>query len=249
MSGFYTEKIGKNGYWIKKMIADLGNMTEKEVVLSRVKRFTQDDQIVILLFKFQQLIVSSNYLRNEAYAFYVEKKSYKEIEEEYNINKKYLKNVIYRESLKIRKDLLINPYEEFKLDRLNNNEELVQTVSIILDNLLSKLSFKEPDIKLGHANSDSKNNKLSKMSVDLSEYSEVDRSYNVSVTDENFIQLVHALKQFSKPYQENLIKRVDEKAVGYIYYLLTREDKSLTEIDKERKQLLNDIWLLNKEGE
>lgn len=219
-----------NGRSVRKMVELGSENKDYRLVRQRAKEFTSSEVELSMLEDYYRLLVNTTYLREEAYEFIVNGKTYKQIIKELEVNEGYMRNIVYKETRRIFAEIGTDPLADVLMGGVSK-EEVERTHSKIIE-----LSKKE----------NSKNEKwvADLFSFDIESKSIIDRGFNRKIEDSDFQELADVLKYFVKPYQEMLLEEIDERYLGYIFYLLRADDKSLLEEDLERKKSLQLGWLL-----
>lgn len=194
--------------------------------MNKVQTMTNNQKVVAVSDLFWQLLVDTYYLKDEAYDVLVKLDSYDEIEARYGTKKSYIRNIVYREKLRLSDEIGVDIYLDLLLYNTKTDKELDNLIDI-LNNSISKV---EKRVKNGH---------LNKLNISMDEYV---AHRNNSLSNETFSKMVTVLKPISKEYMKPFITNSD---LGYLKYLLTEEDEYLNEKDYERKKYLLQEWWLN----
>lgn len=218
------------GESIRKLV-DLGSeKRDSGLVRLRAKEFTTCDAELSMIENYYRLVVNSTYFREEAYDFLVRGKSYRQIIEKHGIKDSNLRNVIYRETRRLFRELQHDP-----LGKVINGEctkELIEVIESRICELEEKETYRDY------------NSVTDLFTFDIESKSQLDREFNRNIEDDDFKDLVDVLKYFVRPYQDVLLDQLDERYLGYILYLLKMDEKSLLDVDKERKKYIMMGWMM-----
>lgn len=211
---------------IKRFLDLGGRFRSNALLLNKVQTMTNNQKVVAVSDLFWQLLVDTYYLKDEAYDVLVKLDSYAEIEARYGTKKSYIRNIVYREKLRLSDEIGVDIYLDLILYNTKTDKELDNLIDI-LNNSISKV---EKRVQNGH---------LNKLNISMDEYV---AHRNNSLSNETFAKMVTVLKPISKEYMKPFITNSD---LGYLKYLLTEEDDYLNEKDYERKKYLLQEWWLN----
>lgn len=200
------------------------------------KKVSRDTAELYLLERYYFLITKTSYLREEAFEFLVEGKTYKDIVKDYNISEGYLKNIIHREIREVYDDITEDPFAlvrykdyiedvEYKRQRV---QELTKRINFLIDNQKMILSQDIDEYML----------------VDLSDYADPYREYDGDIDGELLVEMVQRLRYISKPYLSKLFEGIDKRTLGYIVYILNTKENDLSDRDKENRQAVKDTWFI-----
>lgn len=225
----------KNAYSIKNLLDLGGKYRDIELLRVKARKYTSDELEIKLLEKFFFLLVNTDYLEDEAYAFLVEGKSYRQIVEEYNIKYSTLKNKIHHNTKRVYEDLVEDPLalirypSEYvtKKEKEDAVDRLLDRIEVIIKNYTI--------VKI--------DNLLDYMLVDFSKYSERYDNKDGKIDSQEYEQFIKRMQYLSKPYLERIFQMVDKHILGYVTYLLTTSDRRLSERDLIKKKELCELWL------
>ena len=214
-----------------RKVVDLGSENKDyRLVRQRAKEYTNGEVELSMLEEYYRLLVDTTYLRDEAYEFIVNGKTYKQIIKEYDLSEGYMGNIVYRETKRVVDEIGYDPFEEV-LSGVCSKEK----VEMITNNI----------IELGKKETTRNEKRVTDLfTFDIENKAVIDRGFNRTIEDGDFQELADVLKYFVKPYQEMVIDQLDERYLGYVYYLLRADDKSLVAEDLARKKSLQLGWML-----
>lgn len=233
-----------------KQFLNLGtSMRNTTIVESKLREKTQNVDIINIVLDYYLLLTRTNFLRKEMYDFYVLNLSYKKIAKKYDIKSSSIRNIIYRETLRIQ-DVLggYNIYQMWKDNTFTNAN--IGIIQVIIETTLANSDIEEKDFEAELALVSPK--RKSKIDVSLAEDnnflegklcvtpSEIvaDRRFNTQVNENQFKQILQVITALSEKNQQQLVNKYDSRLWGYIDYLYKMPISSLTTTDKERKNLL-----------
>lgn len=220
----------ENGKSIRKLVSLGTEYGDATVIRVRAKEFTMDDSEIIMLEMYYQLIVQSTYLRDEVYDFLVRGNTYKQIIKKYRVKSGNLRNLIYRQTKELFDEIGNDPLAKVILKECNRNlvEANISRITEMLDRESIRVVHKIQDI----------------FTFDIESKSEIDRTFNKKIEEDEFQELANVMKYYVKPYRDLILNSIDERLIGYIYYLLRTDDDSLLEEDLARKNYLRMGWML-----
>ena len=209
-----------------------------KLMLTGAKQYTETKEELDMLEKYYFLVVNTDYLREDVYAFLVDQKTYKEIVEEFGVHENYVRNIIYKEIKRLFDDITEDPFalirykdymEDYELRR-----EKVEVLNQRLERIISNLTVRRT------------NDLLDYMVVNLEKYGNGYSEYEGDIDRELLDDTVERLQYLSQPYLDKLFSVVDDRIVGYIVYLLTTNNRRLSSRDVGVKEEICDMWYLPK---
>lgn len=230
------KKQVKNALSVRDFLNLGSNYRDIGLLKLSIKRITRSEAERHLLERYFYLLVNTDYFRAEAYEVLVKRKTYKEVAERYGLKENYLRNLVHYEVRKIYEDVTEDPYALVRYrDYVEDKELKKDLVEILADRI---------DLLISNHNIVVAENIEEYMVVDMGEYSDIYREYDGNIDDELFAEMVERLKYLSKPYLNMLFKRIDERTLGYIVYLLITKDSNLSERDRENKKYVKEAWFI-----
>lgn len=235
--------IARTSTSLKQFIAMSGNLRDEDILRENIKKYTTSADVEDVIASYYELLVHTDYLKEECYLFYIVGLSYKEINEAtgYTINS--LRTLMYNEVTKIFKDLgSYDPYALLVTDGYNDVNKGI--LSIVLSKLKDTTQPKNYDeMREKYQKTETE---IDDMEIDTSIlggnltsnplYIDIDRLYNQDVSDEDLANAVGKLMYLTPNYQQVILSSIDAKLLGYLEYLYTTPEESLTEEDIDRKQ-------------
>lgn len=216
---------------LRKLITIGGGALDDTVFRERAQRYKVSGEELDILTLYYRLIVGTDYLRSEAYDFFINGKTYNEIIEEYGVSAGYVRNIIYNETRRVFNDIGGDPL--YDIVKGKSHEGLLVAYNRTLGDLLGESTLRSGKTVQGL------------FTFDIEGLSVIDRGFNQNVEENEFKDLAGVMRYFVKDYQNVVLNSIDARHIGYIYYLLRTDDSSLTERDRERKKYLIMEWMLN----
>ena len=133
---------------IKRFLDLGGRFRSNALLLNKVQTMTNNQKVVTVSDLFWQLLVDTYYLKDEAYDVLVKLDSYAEIEARYGTKKSYIRNIVYREKLRLSDEIGVDIYLDLILYNTKTDKELDNLIDI-LNNSISKV---EKRVQNGHLN-------------------------------------------------------------------------------------------------
>lgn len=203
------------------------------VLQIKINSVTRDAQKQEILKEYHKLVTKTDYLNEIAYSFYVEGKNYATIQEESGV--RYIQNIVQNEAKRLFEDIGDDPYYIIKYNLLEDDNEYIPLYIARLKELQEEHHYKE--VKESAEIFD----------FDIASIAKMDSSFNATIEDEDFGDLVEMLKMNVIPVKNLVIKeQLDPEYLGYIQYLMTTPENNLTSVDKKRKEHLSMEWMLNE---
>ena len=209
-----------------------------KLMLTGIKKYTETKEELEMLEKYYFLIVNTDYLREDVYAFLVDQKTYKEIVAEFGVHENYVRNIIYKEIKRLFDDITEDPfalvrYKDYMED-YELRKEKVEILNQRLERIISNLTVRRT------------NDLLDYMVVNLEKYGNGYAEYEGDIDRELLDDTVERLQYLSQPYLDKLFGVIDERIIGYIVYLLTTNNRRLSSRDVGVKEEICDMWYLPK---
>lgn len=200
-----------------KQIKDFLNLSgsrRNEVVLeSRLATLGYSEQKLQVLLQYFDLLKNSEILDSIPYDFYINKMSYKELEEKYFKSKIFISNSIARGTTKFFDVIGMDVFQEVSQENLSVSQ--LKSISNMLSELRIDYTNKVSEI------SDS-------LIIDLNEYFPLSVKNNPDLTEEDIVQITNKLKLLSKNYLKLVLDALNQEHLGYLKYLLETENRDLT---------------------
>ena len=206
-----------------------GTQKSKDVMTSRVMIKTGDTSITDFAGKLWELVANTNYLRPSVHAILFKGLTHKEASETFSVKESYLRNLIGREGKRLAKDLGTDPMpilEGKMLGDMSRGE--IDALHEVVEGLIATSDPLEEGV-------------LDKLTIDI-QNTRTERTNTIS--DSDFIKLVQSLDFLSKPKMESKLESTGQKTLGYLVYLLRTDVKYLSEKDKVRKEIIEEVWWL-----
>lgn len=209
-----------------------------KLMLSGVSKYTTNKEELRMLESYYFLLVNTDYLREDVYAFLVDQKTYKEVVEEFGVHENYIRNIIYKEVRRLFSDLTEDPFAIVRnreyMDDPEKREEIVDILNQRLERVISNLTVKRT------------NDLLDFMVINIEKYSDNYAEYEGEIDSEVLDDVVMRLQYLSQPYLERLFERMDKRVLGYIVYLLSTSNRKLSGRDIGVKEEICDMLFLPK---
>lgn len=205
-----------------------GTRKSGSVMTSKVMIATGDTSLTEFSEKLWRLITETDYLRPSVYGVVVEGLTHKESSETYDVKESYLRNLIGIEGRRLEEDLGMDvlPYLQGEGEKLTRNE--ISALNMIVEGLLEVVEPLEEGV-------------FDKLNIDIRDTRAV---RNTDMSDGDFIKGIQSLEMLSKPKLESAITDAGDELIGYIVHILRTDEKYLTESDKTRKEILEEVWWL-----
>ena len=209
-----------------------------KLMLSGVSKYTTNKEELRMLESYYFLLVNTDYLREDVYAFLVDQKTYKEVVEEFGVHENYIRNIIYKEVRRLFSDLTEDPFAIVRnreyMDDPEKREEIVDILNQRLERVISNLTVKRT------------NDLMDFMVINIEKYSDNYAEYEGEIDSEVLDDVVMRLQYLSQPYLERLFERMDKRVLGYIVYLLSTSNRKLSGRDIGVKEEICDMLFLPK---
>jgi len=233
-----VKKQRNNTISIKDFLKMGSDYRDVKLMLSGVSKYTTNKEELRMLESYYFLLVNTDYLREDVYAFLVDQKTYKEVVEEFGVHENYIRNIIYKEVRRLFSDLTEDPFAIVRnreyMDDPEKREEIVDILNQRLERVISNLTVKRT------------NDLMDFMVINIEKYSDNYAEYEGEIDSEVLDDVVMRLQYLSQPYLERLFERMDKRVLGYIVYLLSTSNRKLSGRDIGVKEEICDMLFLPK---
>lgn len=212
-----------NATSIKDFLNLGGKYRDERLIRMGIRRYTNNEFEMKTLEKYYYLLANTDYLKDEVYDLFIEQKTHKEVIEIYGIHDSYMRNIVYREVRRVFGELsedlfAVVRYGYFK-EEPDRRRSIFERVRSIINKLMDHVTIKKT------------RDLLDFLLVNIEEYGDKYNEYEGVIDKEMLQETLDRLKYLSSPYLEMMFKGVDKRILGYIVYLLTSNEKRLSERD------------------
>lgn len=220
---------------IKEVVKLVGKLQKEDILATNLKikygitsKVLDEQQYTKYIWGYFELFAYSDLIREEVRRHVVDGKTYEEVAQEFDsVNINSYRTMVYKETLKLREILTLNP-----LSKVRNREPLAEGDWSILNEAKKRYPLMRWE----------RNDNFG-LDIDFSK-GKFNRQVNSGINEDDFDYIIDTVKYASRRYRGLQLSTLPSEYVGYIDFLLTKDESDLSESELERKIDLVDSAML-----